>query len=34
MKATQQAGPDEWVRIHPLVVRVSHWINVVAVEPW
>lgn len=31
MKATQQAGPDEWVRIHPLVVRVSHWINVVAV---
>lgn len=21
----------EWVRIHPLVVRISHWINVVAV---
>lgn len=31
MKATQQAGPGEWVRIHPLVVRISHWINVVAV---
>jgi thiosulfate reductase cytochrome b subunit len=31
MEAAQQNGPDEWVRIHPLVVRVSHWINVVAV---
>ena len=31
MEATQRAGPDEWVRIHPLVVRVSHWVNVVAV---
>lgn len=22
---------DAWVRVHPLVVRVSHWVNVVAV---
>lgn len=30
MIATQQQ-PDLWVRIHPLVVRLSHWVNVVAV---
>lgn len=22
--------PDEWVRIHPLMVRISHWLNVLA----
>ena len=31
MEAAQQARSEEWVRIHPLVVRVTHWINVVAV---
>jgi thiosulfate reductase cytochrome b subunit len=30
MDATQQST-GQWVRIHPLVVRVSHWVNVVAV---
>ncbi|HET7775896.1 MAG TPA: cytochrome b/b6 domain-containing protein [Azospira sp.] len=28
MAAVQQA---QWVRIHPLVVRIAHWVNVVAV---
>lgn len=28
MAAVQQA---QWVRIHPLVVRITHWVNVVAV---
>jgi thiosulfate reductase cytochrome b subunit len=32
MEAVQQAQPvNEWVRVHPLVVRVTHWINVLAV---
>jgi thiosulfate reductase cytochrome b subunit len=32
MEAVQQAQPvSEWVRVHPLVVRVTHWINVLAV---
>jgi thiosulfate reductase cytochrome b subunit len=32
MEAVQQAQPvSEWVRVHPLVVRVAHWINVLAV---
>ena len=30
MDATQQST-GQWLRIHPLVVRVSHWVNVVAV---
>jgi len=29
MKTAQQSA--EWVKIHPLAVRISHWINVVAV---
>ena len=28
---TEQQSTEQWVRIHPLVVRVSHWVNVVAV---
>jgi len=31
MQAAQHPQSAEWIRIHPLVVRVSHWINVVAV---
>lgn len=31
MESTIGARPDAWVRVHPLVVRVSHWVNVVAV---
>ena len=34
MEAVQQAQPVrpvEWVRVHPLVVRVTHWINAIAV---
>ena len=31
MGVAQQNESDGWVRIHPLVVRVSHWVNVVAV---
>lgn len=32
MEAVQQAQPvSEWVRVQPLVVRVTHWINVLAV---
>src|SRR5262245_9350745 len=32
MEAVQQAQPlSGWVRVHPLVVRVTHWINVLAV---
>lgn len=28
---TEQQSTEQWVRIHPLVVRVSHWVNVVVV---
>jgi len=28
MEATQQV---QWVRIHPLVVRITHWVNVLAI---
>lgn len=28
MEGTQQA---QWVRIHPLVVRITHWVNVLAI---
>lgn len=31
MGIARQNESDGWVRIHPLVVRVSHWVNVVAV---
>src|SRR5262245_12752666 len=31
MAAVQQAQATGWVRIHPLVVRITHWINVLAV---
>jgi thiosulfate reductase cytochrome b subunit len=31
MEAVQQDRPVDWVRVHPLVVRVAHWINVFAV---
>src|SRR5437879_13285713 len=30
MEAAQQSRTD-WVRIHPLVVRITHWINVLAI---
>ena len=31
MAAVQQAQPTDWVRIHPLLVRIAHWVNVLAV---
>jgi thiosulfate reductase cytochrome b subunit len=31
MAAVRQAQPDDWVGIHPLVVRITHWVNVLAV---
>ena len=31
MAAIAQAQSAEWVGIHPAVVRITHWINVVAV---
>src|SRR5262245_58705504 len=31
MAAVQQAQAADLVRIHPLVVRITHWINVLAV---
>ena len=31
MAAVQQAQPPDWVGIHPLVVRIAHWVNVLAV---
>ena len=31
MEAVQQTRAVDWVRVHPLVVRVTHWINAVAV---
>ncbi len=30
MIANAQVRPDEWVKIHPLMVRISHWVNVFA----
>ena len=30
MQKAFEARPDDWVRIHPLAVRVCHWVNVVA----
>ena len=29
--ATTPAAPAEWIRIHPLVVRITHWINAFAI---
>lgn len=31
MDDTRQSVPAQWVRVHPLVVRVAHWVNVLAV---
>jgi thiosulfate reductase cytochrome b subunit len=31
MAAVQQAQPTDWVGIHPLIVRIAHWVNVLAV---
>ena len=31
MNAAQQDRPAEWVEIHPLIVRVAHWINALAI---
>ncbi len=30
METANKGRPDEWVRIHPLMVRICHWVNVVA----
>ena len=26
-----EAAQTQWVRIHPLVVRITHWVNVLAI---
>lgn len=31
MDDTRQSAPAQWVRVHPLVVRITHWVNVFAV---
>lgn len=31
MDAVQQEQPTNWMRIHPLVVRITHWINAFAI---
>ncbi len=31
MDAVQQNPASDWIRIHPLVVRVTHWINALAI---
>lgn len=31
MNAVQQDRPPEWVQIHPLIVRIAHWINALAI---
>lgn len=31
MEDTRQSVPAQWVRVHPLVVRITHWVNVLAV---
>ena len=31
MDDTRQSVPVQWVRVHPLVVRITHWVNVLAV---
>jgi thiosulfate reductase cytochrome b subunit len=31
MATVQQAQPTDWVGIHPLLVRIAHWVNVAAV---
>ena len=31
MKAVQHERSAEWIRIHPLAVRITHWINALAV---
>ena len=31
MEAVQQDRSAEWIRIHPLVVRITHWINALAI---
>ena len=31
MLAAQQDRPVEWVEIHPLIVRVTHWVNAIAI---
>jgi len=31
MEAVQQDRSPEWIRIHPLVVRITHWLNALAI---
>lgn len=31
MEDTRQSVAAQWVRVHPLVVRITHWVNVLAV---
>ena len=31
MEAVEQDRSAEWIRIHPLVVRITHWINALAI---
>jgi len=31
MNAMQQERPPDWIRIHPLAVRITHWINAFAI---
>ena len=31
MDETRQSVPAQWVKVHPLVVRITHWVNVLAV---
>jgi thiosulfate reductase cytochrome b subunit len=31
MNAAQRDRPAEWVEIHPLIVRIAHWINALAI---
>jgi thiosulfate reductase cytochrome b subunit len=31
MNAAQQDRPAQWVEIHPLIVRIAHWINALAI---
>ncbi|MBI2754235.1 MAG: cytochrome b/b6 domain-containing protein [Betaproteobacteria bacterium] len=31
MDDTRRSDPAQWVRVHPLVVRITHWVNVLAV---
>ncbi|HLE65987.1 MAG TPA: cytochrome b/b6 domain-containing protein [Burkholderiales bacterium] len=31
MDDTRRSAPAQWVRVHPLLVRITHWVNVLAV---